>query len=97
MALDVGSATCVRGTATAIRAKFHERVAELTGVDAPVSLVEALLAAGDAERERVAIRSTARLAHELIAAGAPSIHLYAFNRHETVLAVLDELTAAVLV
>ncbi|MBO3661899.1 methylenetetrahydrofolate reductase [Microbacterium stercoris] len=74
-----------------------ERVAELTGVDAPISLVEALLAAGDTDREVVAIRSTARLAQELLAAGAPSIHLYAFNRHETVLAVLDELTSAALV
>ena len=72
--------------------KKLERVAELTGVDAPVALVEALVAAGDdAEREVLAIRSTAELSRRLLAVGAPSIHLYAFNRHETVLAVLDEL------
>ncbi|MEL5990925.1 methylenetetrahydrofolate reductase [Microbacterium phosphatis] len=75
-----------------------ERVAELTGVDAPADLVAALVAAADAdERQREAIRRTARLSRELIDAGAPSLHLYAFNRHETVLAVLDELAHAVLV
>ena len=31
------------------------------------------------------------LCRELLAGGAPSIHLYTFNRHEQVLAVLREL------
>ncbi|WP_416447401.1 hypothetical protein AB3K78_07925 [Leucobacter sp. HNU] len=34
---------------------------------------------------------TIRLAGELLAGGAPSVHLYTFNRHEQVLAVLREL------
>ena len=42
----------------------------------------------EGQRE-IGISHAAALAEKLIAGGAPGLHLYAFNQHETVLAVLD--------
>ncbi len=66
------------------------RVASLAGRPAPAGLARALEAAGGAAPE-LGVAHTVELARELLAGGAPSIHLYTFNRHEQVLAVLREL------
>ena len=68
-----------------------KRVLELTGERAPDALWRALEAEADpAGQKRVGIEWAARLTRELRDAGAPGIHLYAFNQHETVLSVLDK-------
>lgn len=69
------------------------RVAELAGRPAPRELERALEAAGGTAPEH-GVAHTFGLARELLAGGAPSIHLYTFNRHEQVLAVLRELGQA---
>lgn len=66
------------------------KVASLAGRPAPVLLERSLLAAGGYAPE-LGVEHTISLARELLAGGAPSIHLYTFNRHEQVLAVLEEL------
>lgn len=66
------------------------KVAELAGRPAPVDLTRELEAAGGYAPE-LGVEHTVELARELLAGGAPSLHLYTFNRHERVLAVLREL------
>ena len=39
----------------------------------------------------IGIAFATRLAREVLEGGAPGLHLYTFNRHETVLGVLDRL------
>lgn len=67
------------------------RVLELSGEELPGELSIALevepTAAG---REQIGIESAARLVREVVAGGAPGVHLYAFNQHRTVLSVLAE-------
>lgn len=68
-----------------------KRVLELTGEKAPDQLWQALEGQGDAAgQKRVGIEWAANLTKELRDAGAPGIHLYAFNQHETVLSVLEQ-------
>lgn len=65
------------------------RVLELTGDPAPRELTEALdAAANPADQRAVGIAHAAALARLVHDGGAPGIHLYAFNNHDTVLAVL---------
>ncbi len=66
------------------------KVASLAGRPAPVELEREMEAAGGFAPE-LGVEHTVGLARELLAGGAPSIHLYTFNRHEQVLAVLREL------
>lgn len=66
------------------------KVASLAGRSAPVPLERALEDAGGFAPE-LGVEHTISLARELLEGGAPSIHLYTFNRHEQVLAVLAEL------
>jgi methylenetetrahydrofolate reductase (NADPH) len=67
------------------------RVLELTGERAPDELWQALEAQpATAGQRAVGIEWAARLTRELRDAGAPGIHLYAFNQHETVLSVLEQ-------
>lgn len=66
------------------------KVAELAGRPAPAELTRALDEAGGYAPE-LGVEHTVELARELLAGGAPSLHLYTFNRHERVLAVLREL------
>ncbi|KIP53705.1 methylenetetrahydrofolate reductase [Leucobacter komagatae] len=66
------------------------KVASLAGRPAPVALERALEEAGGFAPE-LGVEHTVSLARELLEGGAPSIHLYTFNRHEQVLAVLAEL------
>lgn len=67
------------------------RVLELTGEDLPSELSVALDVEPTAEgRREIGISWAARLAADVVAGGAPGVHLYAFNQHETVLTVLAE-------
>ena len=67
------------------------RVLELTGEELPGDLAIALEVEPTAEGQReVGIAHAARLAREVLDGGAPGIHLYAFNNHDTVLEVLRE-------
>ena len=68
-----------------------ERILELTGERAPRELHEALESAANPEAQKsVGIEWAANLTKDLKAMGAPGIHLYAFNQHETVLSVLEQ-------
>ena len=68
-----------------------KRVLELTGERAPDALWQALEAQSTPEgQKKVGIDWAARLTRDLRDAGAPGIHLYAFNQHETVLSVLEK-------
>lgn len=67
------------------------RVLELTGDPRPAALAAALEAAeGVGEQHAVGVAHAAALARSVRDGGAPGIHLYAFNNHATVLAVLRE-------
>lgn len=67
-----------------------QKVASLAGRPAPDDLQRAMDLSGGYAPE-LGVEFTIDLARELLAGGAPSIHLYTFNRHEQVLAVLREL------
>ena len=68
-----------------------ERILELTGERAPLELRESLESAANPEAQKqVGIEWAANLTKDLKATGAPGIHLYAFNQHETVLSVLEQ-------
>jgi methylenetetrahydrofolate reductase (NADPH) len=67
------------------------RVLELSGENRPTELSEALSSTEDsAAREAIGVDWTAHMVRELVDAGAPGIHLYAFNQHRTVLSVLEQ-------
>ncbi|CAN7236488.1 methylenetetrahydrofolate reductase [Microbacterium sp. LjRoot45] len=67
------------------------RVLELTGDARPAGLGGALERASSSEEQRdVGIAHAAGLARAVLDGGAPGVHLYAFNNHDTVLAVLRE-------
>jgi methylenetetrahydrofolate reductase (NADPH) len=67
------------------------RLQQLTGVPAPSELAIPLEIEPDADALfELGIDFAASLAAEVLA-GAPGLHLYTFNRHEAVLAVLDRL------
>ncbi|MFH8251017.1 methylenetetrahydrofolate reductase [Microbacterium sp. B2969] len=71
-------------------ARLH-RVLELTGEKLPADLAARLEAEPTAEGQRaVGVDHAATLVREVVDGGAPGIHLYAFNHHETVLEVLHE-------
>jgi methylenetetrahydrofolate reductase (NADPH) len=71
------------------------RLQELTGVPAPSELAIALEIEPDADALfDLGVDFAARLAGEVLAGGAPGLHLYTFNRHEAVLAVLHRLGLA---
>lgn len=71
-------------------AKQLRRIAELAGQEAPADLLKRLDSVGGSAPE-LGVEHTAALAKELLAGGAPSLHLYTFNRHDSVLAVLEQL------
>jgi len=66
------------------------KVAQLAGRPAPEKLVREMDESGGYAPE-LGVEHVISLCRELSAGGAPSIHLYTFNRHEQVLAVLREL------
>ncbi|WP_395243436.1 methylenetetrahydrofolate reductase [Agromyces sp. MMS24-K17] len=68
------------------------RLTELTGVEPPADLAIALERAPDAETQvDLGVAFAADLVRDVLDGDAPGIHLYTFNRHEAVLAVLDRL------
>jgi methylenetetrahydrofolate reductase (NADPH) len=69
-----------------------KRLGELTGVEPAPELLERMAAAdSDLERLRIGVRATVDLANAALEAGAPGIHLYTFNEHQSALDVLDKL------
>ncbi|MFE5410412.1 methylenetetrahydrofolate reductase [Microbacterium sp. NPDC056569] len=67
------------------------RVLELTGEQRPADLAIALeLEPTAAGQREVGVAHAARLAREVVDGGAPGVHLYAFNNHDTVLDVLRD-------
>ena len=69
-----------------------KRLAELTGVEPAAELTGRLAAADtDADRLRIGVNATVDLANAALDAGAPGIHLYTFNEHQSALQVLDKL------
>ena len=65
------------------------RILELSEEATPVDLERRLTAAASAAAQRqVGIDHAIALGNEVIAGGAPGLHLYTFNQHEPVLAVL---------
>lgn len=67
------------------------RVLELTGEKNPVELEKSLSSTDDPHARRdIGVDWCARMISELVEHGAPGIHLYAFNQHETVLSALEQ-------
>ncbi|WP_455834619.1 methylenetetrahydrofolate reductase [Pseudarthrobacter siccitolerans] len=69
-----------------------KRLGELAGVEPAAELMERLGAAdNDIERLHIGVDATVDLANAALDAGAPGIHLYTFNEHQSALEVLDKL------
>lgn len=69
------------------------RLTQLTGVEPPVELVNALEAAADDDAARgVGVDAAATLAQQLLDAGAPGVHVYTFNQHRAALEVVAQLS-----
>ncbi|MBW4031647.1 MAG: 5,10-methylenetetrahydrofolate reductase [Acidobacteria bacterium] len=68
--------------------KRLHRILELTGEAMPQRLLRDLRASDD--QAAVGVAHAAQLAREILAGGAPGIHLYTFNRSDAPLAVLRE-------
>ena len=67
------------------------RVLELSGERNPLELEQKLQSTEDPdERVSLGIEWCADMIRDLVDAGAPGIHLYAFNQHETVLSALEQ-------
>ncbi|WP_226924557.1 methylenetetrahydrofolate reductase [Georgenia satyanarayanai] len=68
------------------------RLAQLTGVPVPEPLLERLAAAvDDDDRHRIGIDATTALVDDVVAAGAPGLHLFTFNQHRPALDVVERL------
>jgi len=68
------------------------RLTELTGVEPPAELSIDLEIEPDASAQaELGIAFATRIAAEVLAGGAPGLHLYTFNRHEAVLDVVGRL------
>ncbi|ROR96470.1 5,10-methylenetetrahydrofolate reductase [Salana multivorans] len=70
------------------------KLCALNDIPEPTALLAELDAAATRdEATRIGLRATARLAREVLEAGAPGLHLYTFNQHGGVSALLDEVLA----
>ena len=65
------------------------RVIELTGEKNPEALAKLLSVSSKEDAKQSGIDWAANLVTELVEAGAPGVHLYAFNQHESVTQVLQ--------
>lgn len=80
----------IPGIMPVISAAQLSRVAGLVGRRPPAELARAI-EYGDRDPRSVGIDFAVRLSAAVLAAGAPSLHLYTFNKSRSVLAVLAEL------
>lgn len=71
-------------------AKQLLRIAELAGQEAPNDLLADLERAGGSAPE-IGVAFTVKVSSELIAGGTRALHLYTFNKHESVVSVLRQL------
>ncbi|WP_307852616.1 methylenetetrahydrofolate reductase [Glaciihabitans sp. dw_435] len=77
------------GIMPVLGAQRLRRIVELTGESMPIDLLRQLEAADDpGAQQRVGVEHAAALSSAVLAGGAPGLHLYTFNQHEAVLAVL---------
>ena len=69
------------------------RMAAMNGSVVPPSLIAALETAGEdiEARREIAVEAATELCRRLLDAGAPGVHLYALNRSEVVLRIVDKL------
>lgn len=68
------------------------RIAELTGEEIPAELEIALeVEPSEQGQHEIGVDYIARVAAEVLAGGAPGLHLYTFNQHRAVLGVLERL------
>lgn len=67
------------------------RLTQLTGVPVPRRLTELLAVDDDEERHRLGVEATVGLVEDVVAAGAPGLHLYTFNQHRPALDVVERL------
>jgi methylenetetrahydrofolate reductase (NADPH) len=72
------------------------RMATMNGSVVPGTLVTRLEEAGDEveARREIAVDTATDLCRRLLDAGAPGLHLYALNRSEAVLRIVDNLGLA---
>ncbi len=66
------------------------RTAELTGVQPNLELLERLEAANADDQVRIGVEAGSALIEEILAGGAPGVHIYTFNQVEPTLAVLQQ-------
>ncbi|MBT2247811.1 methylenetetrahydrofolate reductase [Arthrobacter sp. BHU FT2] len=70
-----------------------KRLGELAGLEPDTELTDRLAAADTGlERLRIGVDATVDLANAALDAGAPGIHLFTFNEHQSALEVLDKLS-----
>lgn len=67
------------------------RTQDLTGIEAPRALLDALSAAEGTDALRLGVDEGARLAGGILDGGAPGLHLYTFNKAEPSLLLLERL------
>jgi len=73
-----------------VSARRATRAEQLTGVETPPELFEALAAAQTDDDARAAgVAHAATLSRDLLDAGAPGIHIITFNRHEAALELVE--------
>lgn len=66
------------------------RTAELTGVQPDQALLEQLESATPEEQQRIGVQAGGALIEEILAGGAPGVHIYTFNQAEPTVAVLEQ-------
>jgi methylenetetrahydrofolate reductase (NADPH) len=62
-------------------AKQVVRMAELSGAAIPAELLAKFDAADDAQAREIGMKYSTQLAIDLVAAGAPGIHVFTLNHH----------------
>ncbi len=78
------------GLMPATSATRLERILEVTGERRPTELTRRLASADSAEEQLdIGVEHAVGLAEEILAGGAPGLHLYTFNQHRAVLSVLE--------
>lgn len=68
------------------------RIAELTGEEIPAELAISLeIEPSEEGQHEIGVNYIAQVAREVLAGGAPGLHLYTFNQHRAVLGVLSQI------